>query len=390
MIKSILDNDLYKFTMQQAVHMLYPRAEVEYRFVNRGDTPFPDGFAGRYEKAIEKLSVLILTPDEEEYLKKTCYFMTPVYLDFLRTYRFDPKEVQVQQEGGRIELTIKGPWFRTILWEVPLMATMSELYFKLGPESAQHREALQKRNREKSLLLKENGVSYADFGTRRRYSLENHERVLQDLLSVTDNTLVGTSNVYLAKKFDIRPIGTHAHEWFMYHAVENGYRLANRSAIEAWTHVYHGHLGIALTDTFTTDAFLSTFDSVQARLFDGVRHDSGDPFEFVDKVVTHYKKMRIEPNHKTIVFSDALNPKNAVEIKKYCRGKINASFGLGTNLTNDVGPQPLNIVIKMTACRSSADLPWHPTVKLSDAKEKNSGDPEEIALCERMLRSLLG
>lgn len=390
MINSLLDNDLYKLTMQQAVHALYPRAQARYLLINRGNTSFPKGFADSLRFEIDKLARLRLSSEENDFLENVCYFLTPVYLDFLKNYRFDPAEVRVQQNGEQLSVIVEGAWYRTILWEVPLMALISELYFLASRPLTLSRAQKTKRNVTKAIKMKEFGVEFADFGTRRRYSADNQNKVISDILSVEGNTLIGTSNVHFARKHNIKPIGTHAHEWFMFHAAVNGYRLANKMAIDAWTSVYNGNLGIALTDTYSSDAFLRVFDSVEARLFDGVRHDSGDPFSFVDKIVEHYQRLRIDPLTKTIVFSDGLNIDKAVELQKYCADKIKASFGIGTHLTNDIGPQPLNIVIKMEASRSSAELGWHPVIKLSDDSGKHTGDPDEIELCKRTLqRSLI-
>lgn len=386
MIHSVLDNDLYKFTMQQAVHSLYPRAEARYEFINRGGTPFPDNFSRLLQQQVDQMATLKLQPDELHFLQETCYFLTPVYLDFLSHYRFDPKNVVIEQTNGNLKLHISGPWYKTILWEVPLLSMISELYFSITGEETLSREEARDRNIQKSRRLKDAGIDFAEFGTRRRFSAKNQELVIRDILSVEDNTMIGTSNVQLAKKFGIKPIGTHAHEWFMFHAAEHGYKRANMAAIDAWSTVFRGHLGIALTDTYTTDLFLKSFDSVEARLFDGVRQDSGDPFVFVDKLVAHYRKLRINPLTKTIVFSDELDTKVAISIKEYCRGKINASFGIGTNLTNDIGVRPLNIVIKLSQCRGHGDTVWIPMVKLSDAEGKHTGDTDELELCLRIVK----
>lgn len=383
MIRSILDNDLYKFTMQQAVHALYPRAEVRYVFINRGGTSLPEELAKHLRAEIEKMAELRLTNDEFTFLQETCYFLTPVYLDFLHHYRFSPEAVSINQSGGQLEVSISGPWYQTILWEVPLLALISELYFTLTDPETITREVARQRNVQKGEQLRDAEADFAEFGTRRRFSAANQEQVIKDLLSVPNNSLIGTSNVYLARKFNIKPIGTLAHEWFMFHAAEYGYKRANMAAIDAWSSVFHGHLGIALTDTYTTDLFLESFDSIKARLFDGVRQDSGDPFAFIDTLVSHYKKLRINPLTKTIVFSDELNAEIATSIKKYCKGKINASFGIGTHLSNDLGPHPLNVVIKLSECKTQGDSSWIPMVKLSDVQGKHTGDNEEIELCLR-------
>lgn len=386
MIQSILDNDLYKFTMQQAVHMLYPRVDVRYIFINRSDTPFPKGFAKRLQKEVNNMADFRLTPDEKNFLDRTCYFMTPVYLDFLESYQYNPKDVVIGQTGGRLELTIRGPWYRTILWEVPLMAIISELYFIMTDAQPLPHEKLREINLNKARVLSDNHIKFAEFGTRRRFSSASHKDMLQDIISLKTNTLIGTSNVHLARLFNIKPIGTLAHEWFMFHAVLNGYRMGNPTGVDAWAQVFHGDLGIALTDTFTTDVFLATFDTMQAKLFDGVRHDSGDPIAFIDKIIHHYEKLHIDPTTKTIVFSDGLDIDKAVHIHNHCAGRIRESYGIGTNLTNDVGVTPLNIVIKMGQCRTAPDKVWHNTIKLSDDRAKHTGDPEELAHCFNVLQ----
>ncbi len=381
MIQSILDNDLYKFSMQQAAHMLYPRAQVAYAFFNRGNTPFPEHFADHIQEQIHGMAELRLSAPQRRFLEKKCYFLTPVYLDFLTAYRFDPSEVTVHQDSGNLELRITGPWYRTILWEVPLMAIISETYFKLTGQAACPRQERLANNLDKARQLAESGVKFADFGTRRRYSAAVHEELIRDLAGFENRSLIGTSNVHLARQFDLTPIGTLAHEWFMFHSAINGYRMANQSAQDAWVKVFHGDLGIALTDTFTTDIFLSDFDTFYAKLFDGVRQDSGDPFLFTQKLITHYQKLHIDPSAKTIVFSDGLDVDRAVKIHQFCSGRVKDAYGIGTSLTNDVGVTPLNIVIKLVRCRAHADVPWRNTVKLSDDIGKHTGDPDELNNC---------
>lgn len=385
MISSILDNDLYKFTMQQAVHMLYPRAEADYVFINRGETPFPAGYANQLQKQIDKMSALRLTRSEKEYLASTCYFLTPVYLDFLEHYIYDPNEVKIDQDLGELRVTIRGPWYKTILWEVPIMALISQLYFELTGAIPHPRDKQRSLNQGKSARLAENRVNFAEFGTRRRYSFDHHQALIMDMLDVEDHTLIGTSNVYLARKFNIKPIGTQAHEWFMFHAAMNGYRMANLTAVDAWIKAYHGDLGIALTDTYTTDIFLRTFDTMHAKLFDGVRQDSGDPFEFVDKIIRHYETLHIDPTTKTVVFSDGLDVDKAVSIHQYCRGRIRDAYGIGTHLTNDVGVPPLNMVIKLAKCRTAGNKEWQHVIKLSDSRNKYTGDREELNHCRKVL-----
>jgi len=279
MIQSILDNDLYKFTMQNAVIKIFPRAKVKYQFINRGKTEFPEGFGEKLRKEIAKFSNLKLADEEKDFLEKKCYYLDPTYLDFLKGYRYDPSEVGVIQKGGEIQIHIEGYWYRTILWEVPLMALISELYFKLTNQETYDEAKIIETARKKATKFNMLGVSVADFGTRRRYSFKNHDRIVKALKNYGKPSIIGTSNVFFAKKYDLIPVGTHAHEWFMFHAAKYGYKMSNKLALDNWVRVYRGDLGIALSDTFTSDVFFDAFDTKFAKLFDGLRQDSGNPTE---------------------------------------------------------------------------------------------------------------
>lgn len=386
-IKSILDTDLYKLSMSYAVIKKYPRMKVVYRFFNRNKTPFPDGFAKALKEQINMMSELQLTKEEADFLNARCgYFLDNPYIDFLKGYRYDPSEVDIEQTGGELKIDIKGFWYRTIYWEVPLMALISELYFSMSENSSQP-FAEQKSGEilslessrllavEKAQKLCLHNVKFAEFGTRRRYSLANHEAVLKGLCTAGDN-LAGTSNVMFAHKYGLRPIGTQAHEWIMVHGAKYGYRSANQISLQSWAEIFNGNLGIALTDTYTTKAFFDVFETYLAKLFDGVRHDSGDPIAFARNVINHYEKLRIDPKDKTIVFSDGLDVDKAIEINSVCNGKIKASFGIGTNFTNDVGYKPLNMVIKVVAAEVGDR--YISTVKLSDDVGKHTGDSIEV------------
>lgn len=381
MIQSILDNDLYKFTMQQAVCRLYPDIQAEYELTNRGLTPFPKGFARAAQQEVERMASLSLTPGQKTWLAEACPFFTPEYLDYLSSYTYDPSQVTLKQDGSRLSVKVKGKWSEIILWEVPLMAIISETYFAMTQPGIQGREELRKKNRAKAELLAANDVSFVDFGTRRRYSAENHRKVIKDILSVSGHTLSGTSNVHLARKFGLPPIGTLAHEWIMFHAAPGRYGTANAMAMDAWTKVYPDVLGIALTDTYTTDNFLKSFTKERAQVFAGVRQDSGDPIKFARKLLAHYHGLNIDPSGKKLVFSDGLDADRAVAIHKFCRGKIKDAYGIGTSLTNDVGVTSLNIVIKLCRCTPGPGRDWQPTVKLSDHPGKHTGKKEEIIRC---------
>jgi len=242
-----------------------------------------------------------------------------------------------------------------------------------------------KNNANKIKLFKMNNVYYADFGTRRRFSYGNQREVVHQMANeIGNHNFVGTSNVHFAHLFNIKPIGTHAHEWFSFHAAKYGYKMANYLAMENWTDVYRGNLGIALPDTFTTDVFFRSFDKKFAKLYDGVRQDSGKPNIFADKTLAHYKKLDIDPLSKTIIFSDSLNTEKAIAITDYCREKIKSSCGIGTFFTNDVGVTPLNMVIKMTEAKPEGE-DWHHVIKLSDDEGKNTGDKKEIEIAKHVL-----
>ena len=386
-IKSLLDLDLYKMTMQYAVMQKFPNQIVRYKFNDRNGISYPDGFDKEVIKEVKLMKKLKLTKDEKNYLTKTLgHFLPPTYIDYLAGYRFDPKEVKVKlDKDNKLIIKIEGYWFKTILWETMLMSIISELYFKLTNQVVDINSPMIRVNDLNKLgSMIDHNAFFADFGTRRRYSFDNQYRICKLFKENSNHVFVGTSNVYIGYLLDIKVTGTHAHEWFMVIAALYGYKVANHASLKYWSDVYHGSLGTALSDTFTTDAFLKDFDMVMSKLFDGVRHDSGDPFKFTDKMIEHYKSMGIDPMSKTIIFSDGLTTKLATEIKEYCVGKIKSSFGIGTYLTNDLGVKPLNIVIKISEVL--VDGEWVGAIKLSDVSGKNMGDSKETEICKHELR----
>lgn len=396
MIHGILDNDFYKLTQQQAVISLFPKEIVRYKFINRGNTKFPEGFDKNLKENINILSHT--TGDDSLVYLKNFKFLSPFYIDYLSRYRFDPKELTINQINGDLDILIEGYWYRTILWEVPLLAMISETYYEMMGQGyyklmekgilGKNFNVIHEINEKKGKDFKTFGIKFADFGTRRRHSFDNHKVVIEDLKKSAGNNLVGTSNVFLAMKHEIKPIGTMAHEWIMFHGAKYGFHEANRLAFNNWVKVYGGSLGIALSDTYTTDSFFNSFDMLLAKTFDGVRHDSGDPIEFGEKVISHYKEIGLEENiikSKTIVFSDSLNFDKILKIENAFRGRINTSYGVGTWLTNDIpGVSPLNIVIKMDSVLINGE--WIPSVKLSDVPEKYTGDRETIELAKKVLK----
>lgn len=383
-IKDFIDNDLYKFTTMNAIQKKFPDAEVEYRFINRGNTVFPAGFGDALQEEVEAMEQLVLTTEAEQFMRRKCYYFDSVFFDLLKGFRFNPAEISIRQDGGQLELKICGLWYRTVLWEVPLMAIISELYFRL---TGQRPREVRERAIEKARRFAEIRAEVSEFGTRRRFSFEVQQQVVEVLKQYAGEYLKGSSNVYLAMKYDLTPMGTHPHEWFMYHGAHYGYRAANAMAMANWVEVYKGHLGIALTDTYTTDNFFSSFDTLYAKLFDGLRWDSGDPFVFTEKALNHYREKRIDPQTKTVVYSDALDLNGVERIKAFVAERLHDVYGIGTYLTNDVGVQPLNMVIKLFKCKPQGSTEFLPVVKLSDVLGKHTGEPEEIALCLASLKN---
>ena len=386
-IQSVLDTDLYKFTTSYAYSKLYPRAYGQFRFIDRGKTTYPQGFAEELKKEIQEMSKLALTKDEASFLYRELPYLPPTYIDFVRGFRFDPEEVKVEQDTeGHLSIIAEGLLYRVTLWETPILALVSELYYKmLGAQP--DIEYTERTIISKARKLAEHGITFSMFGMRRRFSAAIEDRVTKLLKEHAAGYLFGTSNVYYAYKHGLRVSGTHPHEWIQFHGAMFGYKMANYMAMEDWINVYDGDLGTVLTDTYTTDVFMRNFSKKHAMLFTSLRHDSGDPLQFTEKVIARYRELRVDPTIKYIIFSDGLDPERAIEIANYCKGRIGASFGIGTNFSNDVGNgvRPMNIVMKLWKCKMTEKERWNPCVKLSDVDGKHTGEPEEIELAQRTL-----
>ena len=386
-IQSVLDTDLYKFTTSYAYSKLYPRAYGQFRFIDRGKTRYPEGFADALKKELQAMSELALTKDEANFLSRELPYLPPTYIDFVRGFRFDPEELQVtQDEEGYLSIVAEGLLYRVTLWETPILALVSELYYQImgqKPDLAYTEETIIRKAKQ----LSEANITFSMFGMRRRFSAEIEDLVTKLLKEHSGENFFGTSNVYFAYKYGLRVSGTHPHEWIQFHGAMFGYKMANYMAMEDWINVYDGDLGTVLTDTYTTDVFMRNFSKKHAMLFTSLRHDSGDPLCFTEKVIARYRELRVDPTIKYIIFSDSLDPERAIEIANYCRGRIGASFGIGTNLSNDVGNgvRPMNIVMKLWKCKMTEKERWHPCVKLSDVDGKHTGEPEEIELAQRTL-----
>ena len=386
-IPSILDTDLYKFTTSYAYSKLYPRAYGQFRFIDRNDTCYPKGFAEQLKEETKAMAQLSLSRDEELFLHQELPYLPPTYIDFLKGFRFNPDELIIEQdEAGHLSIIAEGLLYRVTLWETPILALVSELYYRITgakPDMEYAEQAITK----KAKALAQEGISFSMFGMRRRFSFEVELRMTELLKQHAGSCLYGTSNVHIAHLLGLKVSGTHPHEWIQFHGAMYGYKMANYMSMEDWINVYDGDLGTVLTDTYTTDVFMRNFSKKHAMLYTSVRHDSGDPFVFTDKVIQRYQELRVDPKIKYIIFSDGLNVERAIEIANYCKGRIGASFGIGTNFSCDVGNdiKARNIVMKLWQCKMTERDRWHPCVKLSDVGGKHTGEASEIRLAQETL-----
>jgi nicotinate phosphoribosyltransferase len=378
-IESLLDTDLYKFTMMQVVLHHFPAAQVEYRFKCRNGGVDLTPYVSEIRREIADLCTLRFTRRELDYLRSWRFFKSD-YVDLLGLFQLDERFIHVSPLAGRpgeIDITIKGPWLHTIMFEVPVLAIVSEVYNRNvhpQPDLAEGERRLA-RKIEQLNAVPDPAFRIADYGTRRRFSRDWQRRVVAELHAGIGQKFVGTSNVQFALEQGLTPLGTMAHEYLQAcQAVGPRLRDSQVFAFNMWAREYRGDLGIALSDVFGMDAFLRDFDLFFCKLFDGVRHDSGDPFEWGEKLIAHYQRMRIDPRTKAMVFSDSLNVPLAQRLFEYFRGRSQTAFGIGTNLTNDLGYEPLAIVIKMTRCNGQ------PVAKISDEPSKTMDyDPSYVA-----------
>lgn len=383
-ITSMLDQDFYKFTMQQVVFKKFPDVEVEYTFKNRtkGITLLSKEYTDKVLSEIYEMCKLRFRIEDIRYLKSLGLF-SKGYLEYLSRFRFDDENVIIP-DNNKLIIKIKGTWLNTILWEVPLLAIISELHSNSVSYSTYEEKTLgeQKLSNKINLLhkynistLENNPLIFADFGTRRRYSKDNQDRLVKYLKEKgLPFNFVGTSNVYLAKKYNVKPIGTMAHEFIQaFQQLEGCQPIhSQKCAFQTWADIYRGDLGIALSDTLGSDMFFKDFDMYFAKLFDGCRHDSGNPDVWCDRLIEHYVSMGIDPLTKTAVFSDGLTFPEMIRLHKKYSNMINVSFGVGTNLTNDCGIKPLQIVLKMTKCNG------RPVAKISDNPAKGMCEDKEF------------
>jgi len=385
--QSILDNDLYKFSMSYAYMKLYPLAEGTFTFTDRSGETWTKDEVDEIRRAICALSSLKLTDAEFEWACRNVYYIPEMYWEWLRQFRFDCNKVKVTlDDKGKLHIEVTDKMYRVTMYEVPILKIVSTV-------RNQHRYKCLMKDVEKIALKKamfalENNLKFADFGTRRCFNNDVHDKVLEILFKTCPTCCSGTSNVFFAMKYDVKPIGTMAHEWIMFHAGVFGFQRANYLSLEDWVDVYDGNLGIALIDTYTTESFLHTLTLKQAKLFDGMRQDSGDEYKIGNMIIKRYKELGIDPKTKTIVFSNALTMDKWKEISEYFNGRINISAGIGTHLTCDPGIdgyKAANIVMKLTRCRMSPKDPWEDVIKISDDLGKHMGNSTKFEIAKNEL-----
>jgi len=379
-VSSLLETDLYKLTMWQPMLHQLSANQAQYRFVCRNTPAFPLAeLVQQVREQLEHLCSLSFTADELAYLR-TLRYLKSDFIDFLSIFRFQSRFINVRAEGDTLVVEATGPQVHVMGFEIHVLAIINELYFRRLVQGEAREQALtvgRERLAAKIDLLREEGDIHAlrhpfeffDFGLRRRFSGEWHDEVVSTLARELPQFFKGTSNVHLARKYGLVPIGTMAHEWLQtFQCVGVQLRQFQKAALEAWVQEYRGDLGTALTDVVGMDAFLADFEPFAAKLFDGLRHDSGEPVQWGEKALAHYAKLRIDAHAKRLVFSDGLDVPTALGLYRHFGDRVQTGFGIGTNLTNDLGPKPLNIVMKLVSCNGQ------PTAKLSDTPGKTLCD----------------
>lgn len=421
------DNDLYTFTCQYYILHTYPRAEVRYSFFDRNHTKYPQGFAQLLQEQINGMKDVIITEEEIEFMRRKVYFLPNWYYNFLRGYRFNPSEVHIHQDqSGYLSIMIEGPWYSTIMWEMPILSTISELMHIInGDMRLVNMDTIFQEAFGKGKKLIANGVSWSDMGTRRRFSFDVQHEVIRGLKAAQEDiesekyfargNFVGTSNVWFAKEFDLTPIGTLSHQVVCAEECVSGVFECNYNVMDKWSRCYDGNVGIYLYDAFGDKVFFNNLSKRLAKTFDGLRVDSGDEKEQTEKIIAKYQSLGIDPSTKAIVYSNALDVDKAIALHKWVNGRMKDSVGMGTHLCADVsylwcetlgtpmaidevkdgktikGNYPVeikkfaysNIVIKLTGFRITESREWKDAVKLSCDRGKTLGNNEK---CEYLLK----
>ena len=381
---SLLDNDLYKFSVSWTYMKLYPEAEGTFSFTDRNNTIYEDKFITELQQEFAKLSNLSLTLNEKEWCIKHIPYIPECYWEWLKGFHFDMDKIIIWLDDDRhLHIEVTDYLYKVTLYEVPILAIVSELTSK--QQGAANISEVIDRLDPKINLANEHGLKFSEFGTRRRASAHVHDVIVQRLKEKCPINCVGTSNVYFAMKYGMTPIGTFPHEWIMFHGAIWGYQEANYLGMRDWVRTYDGNLGIFLMDTYTSKVGLKNMSLKFAKLFDGVRQDSGDEYKIGNEVINRYKELGIDPTTKTIVFSNALDFNKYLDIANYFKGRIRVSAGIGTNLTNDCGFKPANIVMKLSKCRINQNQEWRKCIKISNDLGKHLGDEKEFEIAKYQL-----
>ena len=385
LINHLTDNDLYTFTCQYYVMRQYPRAEVEYTFIDRNGTKYPKGFAELLQEQVNYMANVTISDEELDYMKEKCYWLPLWYFTFLRGYRFRPREVKISQdEEGYLSISVCGKWFSTIMWEMPLLSCISELMHTLNGDLDRYDPVLEeKRAREKSEQIFGGGLVLGDMGTRRRLSFDHQDMVVRVMAEVYNSRkwpgkFTGTSNVWLAMKYNLPCLGTMSHQLISFEEIVSGVFECNFNVMKKFSDVFDGDNGIYLYDCFGDKVFFNNLSKRMAMMYKGLRVDSGNEEEQTELIIDKYRQLGIDPATKQVVYSNGLNIDRAIEIHKYVNGRVQDSYGVGTFLTCDVtGCNPSNIVIKLTRGRITELREWHDCIKLSCDKGKTLGNSEK-------------
>lgn len=384
MTKFLLDTDLYKFTTSYAYMKLYPEAEGTFSFYDRNNTKLDMEFIENLGMELAKLCNASFTFSEKEWCLEHIPYIPSVYWEWLRGFNFElDKIVYYLDEDDHLHIEVTDKLYKVTLYEVPILAIVSELFSKRqSPINISY--ALDRLDF-KINKANEFGLKFSEFGTRRRASYHFQEMVIQRLNDKCPINCLGTSNVHFAMRYNMTPMGTFPHEWIMFHGAIWGYQEANYLGMRDWVRTYDGNLGIFLMDTYTSKVGLKNMSLKFAKLFDGVRQDSGDEYKIGNMVIDRYKELGIDPTTKSIVFSNALDFDKFADIHRYFNSKIRVSAGIGTNLTNDVGLKPANIVMKLSKCRINRNQEWRKCIKISDDLGKHLGEDKEFEIAKYQL-----
>lgn len=404
-VRHFVDNDLYTFTVMYYILETYPRAEVKYSFFDRNHTKYPKGFGAMLQEQIDGMADVILTDEEVAFMRSKLYFLPEWYFTFLKGYRFNPSQVHIHQDqSGYLSIMIEGPWYSTVMWEMPILSTISELMHIInGDVENVDLKAEYERAYAKGIKAFSNGLVLSDMGTRRRFSFEVQETVIRALKDayndcmangICNGKFVGTSNVWFAKEFNLTPIGTMSHQVIAAEECVSGVFECNYNVMDKWSKCFDGDVGIYLYDTFSDVMFLNNFSKRLAKTYDGLRVDSGDEKEQTEKLIKKYQDLKINPASKSIVYSNALTIDKAIELHKWLNGRMMDSYGIGTHLCADVidirTGKPFaysNIVIKLVGFRITEWREWQDAIKLSNDEGKTLGNPEKCAYISKLIKN---